>query len=75
MEIKDLSKWVNEYELKFKVVYGPKIGCTVNIFKAGYDRPHWAVKGNNLIEAIYETNKLLIRIFGNSEKEINYGDN
>jgi hypothetical protein len=63
MEMKDLSKWVNEYNLKFKVLYGPKIGCTVNIFHPGYDRPYWAVKGEDLIEALGEADKLLKRIF------------
>ena len=63
MEVKDLSKWVNEYNLVFKVTYGPGIGCMVNIHKRGSDKPTWAAKGKDLIEALNLADKLLKRIF------------
>lgn len=75
MEVKDLAKWVNEYNLVFKVTYGPKTGCMVNIHKLGYDRPMWAAKGNNLIEALDRADNLLKRIFEMKLEDQDYGNN
>jgi hypothetical protein len=59
IELKDLQRWVKGYGITFKVVYGPRTGCTVSIYEGGCVEPSWTVHGFNMVVAFCKADKLL----------------
>lgn len=52
IKLKDLEKWVNEYELIFKMRYASHVGCTFEVYKQGYSAPWFEVTAKNCVEAV-----------------------
>ena len=52
MELRDLEKWVNEYELMFKMTMSSHRGCTVSVYQKGYDMPLYRITGDDCVSAI-----------------------
>lgn len=59
MDLKDLRKWVEDYELIIKVRYAPNSGCEVRVHKHGQGDPFAMVVREDCVDAITEMHYLL----------------